>query len=165
MKRVEGYSRLQILIHWVTAALIAFQLLVNRQIERDFDKHMDGDSLQTSLLTYAHIAGGLLIFALTVLRLAVWYRRGVPSAHGRVPKFFVWAAHLTHAALYGMLLAMPLAGAIAWFGRSDMAAEWHELGKTLLILLLVAHIIGGFFEEFLLGNPSIQRITGTEIKK
>jgi hypothetical protein len=41
-----------------------------------------------------------------------------------------------------------------------LAAELHELGKTLLILLLVAHIVGGFFEEFVPVNPSIQRITG-----
>ena len=55
---------------------------------------------------------------------------------------------------------------LAWFGNnSDVAAEFHELGKIFLILLLVAHIIGGFFEQFVLGNPAIQRIIGAKLKK
>jgi cytochrome b561 len=160
MRRAEGYSWLQILIHWLTAGLIAFQLLVNQQIERDFDNRMDGDGVEPSLLGYVHIAVGISILALGVLRLVVRYRTGVPLPNSDVPKIFVWAANVTHAALYGLLLAMPLTGLLAWFGHSDLAAELHELGKTLLILLLVAHIVGGFFEEFVLVNPSIQRITG-----
>ena len=165
MKRAEDYSGLQILLHWLTAALIAWQLLVNRQIERDFDGYMDGDVLQPGLLTYVHIGVGLLIFALTVLRLVVRYRVGVPSPDSGVPRVFVWAANFTHSALYGMLMAMPLTGVMAWFGNSDVAAEFHELGKIFLILLLVAHIIGGFFEQFVLGNPAIQRIIGAKLKK
>lgn len=165
MKGVEGYSRLQILIHWLTAALIAVQLLVNHQIERDFDNLMDGDGFQPSLLSYVHIAVGCTIFALAVVRLGVRYRTGVPPPNRGVPKLIIWVANLTHAALYGLLLVMPLTGFMAWFGHSEMAAEVHEFGKTILILLLIAHIVGGFFEEFVLGNPSIQRITGVKKKR
>ena len=165
MKRETSYSRLQILIHWLTAALIALQLLVNQEIEHDFDTFMDGDELQPSLLSYVHVAVGCTIFALVVLRLVVRYRTGVPPPHSSIPRVFVWAASFTHAALYGMLLVMPLTGFMAWFGHSELAAELHELGKIILILLLVAHIVGGFFEEFVLGNPSIQRITNARIKK
>ena len=123
MRRAEGYSWLQILIHWLTAGLIAFQLLVNDQIERDFDNRMDGDGLEPSLLGYVHIAVGISILALGILRLVVRYRMGVPFPHSDVPKIFVWTANVTHAALYGLLLAMPLTGLLAWFGHSDIGGR------------------------------------------
>lgn len=45
-----------------------------------------------------------------------------------------------HALFYAVLLAMPVAGGIAWVAGSDSAASLHRIGGHLVLLLAVLHV-------------------------
>lgn len=154
----KGYSLLQIVLHWTIAALVIFQLFVNDGIQHAFDDRMDGEPVEDGPSALLHIAIGVTILVLAVIRLAVRLIRGVPPAHNDKPAIINWVGHLTHYALYGFILAMPLTGAIAWFGGVELSAELHELGKLLLILVILLHVAGGLVEHFYFRNDTLSRI-------
>jgi cytochrome b561 len=159
-KAPNGYSLLQIVLHWTIAALVIFQLLVNKGIQDAFDDMMDSDPVDDGFWAALHIAVGVTVLLLAIVRVLVRLRRGAPppeKAAGR-PVILDWLAFATHLALYGFIFAMPLTGAIAWFGGSDLSAEAHELGKLLLIPLILLHAIGGFVEHFYYRNGTLFRM-------
>lgn len=90
------------LLHWSMAALILTMLLI-------------GVAMVTSLADYhalvaLHRPLGLLILLLAVLRLANRWRRPPPPLPTDLPVWQRRAAHASHIALYGLMLAMPLVG-------------------------------------------------------
>ena len=73
-----------------------------------------------------HKSVGLLILAWVLLRLAwrVTHRGpGLPAAMGRHER---WTAHLAHALLYALMIAMPISG---WIinSASDFPLKWFGL--------------------------------------
>ena len=114
----------------------------------------------TARLYALHKSIGLTILALMLLRLCWRLHAGAPRVHAGMPAWQRRLAWATHAALYALLLALPLSGwlinssagfPLRWFGlfrvpqwgtRDDalnaLAKEWHEaLFWTLLVLALV----------------------------
>jgi cytochrome b561 len=107
-----------------------------------------------------HKSIGLTILALFALRLAWRLYDGAP-ADEPMPRWQRIAAHVTHALLYGFILAMPLSGwwfnslhgyPLQWFKLFNLpalTAKNDELARTahavheylfyLLLLVLVAH--------------------------
>ena len=53
---------------------------------------------------------------------------------------------------------MPLTGAVAWFGGFEISAEIHELGRLILIPLILLHIAGGLAEHFVFRNDTLMRM-------
>jgi len=49
-------------------------------------------------------------------------------------------SHLAHLAIYALLILLPVTGALAWGGRMEAAGDAHEVLKTLLLLLVIAHV-------------------------
>jgi cytochrome b561 len=154
----KTYSPLQIVLHWTMAALIVFQLLVNDGMERAYDDRMHGDPIESGGAAILHIGIGITILVLAILRLSIRLTRGAPPAHNDKPAIFTWAGYATHFALYVFIFAMPLSGMAAWFGRVDAAAELHELGRLILIPAIVFHVIGAFYEHFVVRNDSLMRM-------
>ena len=101
-----GYDALSQVFHWVSAALIILALL-----PLGFYAHWLGDGpVRAAILDHWHKPLGLLVIAITVLRL-VWkaVRPPVREARGLKP----WeslASRFAHVSLYILLLAMPLSG-------------------------------------------------------
>jgi cytochrome b561 len=156
--RAKGYSRLQILLHWTMAALIIFQLLVNRGMQDAFDDMMDGDRIDSGYWAALHIAVGLAVLALAIVRVAIRLRRGASPPDPDHPVVLVWLSMATHLALYGFIFLIPLTGAFAWFGRSEISAEVHEWARLLLIPLILLHAVGAFVEQFVFHNGTITRM-------
>lgn len=160
----RGYSPLQVVLHWTIAALVIFQLLVNRGMQDAFDDRMDGDAVRDFGWALLHIAVGLSILVLAIVRVIVRLRRGAPPPAARRGVLLNSLAVVTHLALYGFIFAMPITGAIAWFGRSDLSAEAHELGRLLLIPLILLHVLGAFVEHFGFRNDTLIRMLKPEIR-
>jgi cytochrome b561 len=158
----KGYSQLQILLHWTIAALVIFQLIVNRGMQDAFDDMMDGDQVGDLGWAVLHIGVGITILALAIVRVVVRLKRGAPAAHVSNPPVMNLIGFLTHLALYGFIFLMPLTGAIAWFGRSDFAAQAHELARLILIPLVVLHAAGAFAEHFVFRNDTLIRMLKAE---
>jgi cytochrome b561 len=154
----QGYSRLQVVLHWTIAALVVFQLLVNDAMEDAFDDRMDGDPVETIGGALVHVGVGVTILLLAVIRLGVRLKRGAPPAHDDKPAIINWLGYGTHFLLYGFIFAMPLTGAIAWFGGIEVSAEIHEFGRLVLIPLIGLHILGGLTEHFVFRNDTLMRM-------
>jgi cytochrome b561 len=153
-----GYSALQIGLHWTIAALVIFQLVVNEAMQDAFDDRVDGDYVEDFPGAVLHIIVGLTVLALAIVRVIVRLTRGAPPPHRDKPVILVWVGMLTHLLLYGFIFAMPITGAIAWFGLSEGSAEFHELGRLILIPLIGFHALGGLAEHFVFRNDSFVRM-------
>jgi cytochrome b561 len=96
------FNRPARLLHWSMAALILTMLLI-------------GVAMVTSLADYhalvaLHRPIGILILLLALVRLANRWRHPPPPLPSDLPVWQRWAAHASHIALYGLMLAMPLVG-------------------------------------------------------
>lgn len=156
--RPTGYSPVQAGLHWGIAALICFQLLVHRGMERDFDTRVDTGAAVLSLPVLVHAAVGTVILALTVWRLGLLWRRGSPAPPANTPVVVHVMGKLTHVGLYGLVIALPLSGSFAWALQSERAAELHELAQWALFWLVLLHALGAFFEHVVLRNEVLIRI-------
>ena len=98
------HPRLTIALHWTSAAivLLAFGVVWSREL---FD-----DETPRRLLMTVHQTSGLLALALLLARLGARFARPTEAMVPPLPRLLRWAGWAGHAALYALLLAMPLLG-------------------------------------------------------
>lgn len=158
MSAPEGYSRIQITLHWTIAALVVFQLVVNEDMRRAFGERLAGSGQFPEIGALVHMVAGLAVLVLALVRLAIRLRRGTPRLDQEVPVALRWLAKLVHVLLYSFIIGIPLTGAIAWFGYVEWSAELHELGRLLLVPAIGAHVLGALAEHFVYRNDSLKRM-------
>lgn len=160
------YSLPQRLLHWLTAALILFSLLLPGQIEQVTDLLRDGRTPTPSEWSSAnlHIYVGFALLGLTLLRLIMRFVQGAPAAPASEPAPLRIVAAATHGALYVLLLAMPLAG-IAKFYLGVGAAGFVHGGpmKLALWILLILHVAGALVHKFYWKTDVMERMTSGRV--
>ncbi|MGB6008888.1 cytochrome b [Castellaniella sp.] len=117
------YSRLSISLHWLTLFLI---VVVYSMME--FKGLFPKDSPERAFMRTMHASCGLTILALTAIRLAT---RPFQRSPAIVPAPAAWeriGARLMHAALYAMLIALPL---LSWFGINAFGGTVKAWGIAL----------------------------------
>ena len=156
----DGYSGLQIALHWIIAALVVTQLLNNDGMQEAWNAYEDGAPAPEGVLGWAwfHALTGATILVLALVRLYVRLTRGAPPVHRDKPQALVWLAYATHFVLYGFIIVMPLTGALAWFFGVAASVEVHEAGKLVLVSLVALHAIGALTEHFWFRNDSLVRM-------
>lgn len=156
-----SYSPLHIILHWVIAALIFFQLIFGESI-RDYGRALrDGTpDAATTFMGNAHIWVGIAVLALSLIRLAVAFTHGVPAP---IPgaKLQLVAAKAVHGLLYLLMILVPITGLVAWYGGVHTAGEVHELGKPAFIILIALHIVGAIYHQFVLRDRTLARMVST----
>jgi cytochrome b561 len=158
------YSKTQIVLHWTVAALIIVQLLLHDGMEHAWDTYEDTGTTEIGPLVVLHIAVGVSILLLAIWRISLRVTRGAPPLPEDHPALLKFVAHANHYLLYALLIAMPLAGASAWFFGIEAAADIHELGKNLLLILVGLHIAGGLAEHFILKSNVLRRMLGLQAR-
>jgi cytochrome b561 len=158
MSHPKGYSRTQIFLHWGVAALIVAQFVLHEPIAEAWDAIEDGLSVSFNPLVAAHVFGGIAILLLAIWRLFLRAARGVPAAPDSEPPVLRKAAHVAHLALYGLMLAMPISGIVAWFGGVEAAAEVHEAMKPALLILVALHVVATLWHQFWLRDGLLARM-------
>jgi cytochrome b561 len=97
------FTPLQRLLHWVMAICILAMLFIGvGMVSTVMPKYLP--------LVSTHKSLGITILALALIRLAVRLRYGAPALPADLPEPMKLAAHLSHYALYGLMLGMPLLG-------------------------------------------------------
>jgi cytochrome b561 len=158
MSQPTGYSRLQIRLHWIIFGLLVLQFAFHEWIAGAWDAYLDGESVAFHPLVAAHVIGGFTILVLALWRLRVRMTRGAPPPpKGDAPALELLAKSV-HIALYVALIAMPIGGAVAWFGGVELAAEGHELMKFVLLSLFGLHLAGTLFHQFVRKDNLIDRM-------
>lgn len=161
MPAPTGYSRTQIVLHWVVLVLIALQYLFHDAISSAWDRVEEGAEVAFDPLVLGHVAGGGLVLLLALWRLGLRARRGAPAPldSGRLQ---VVIAKLTHTGLYALMILMPVSGAVAWFGGVGAAAEGHEVLKALLLALVALHVVGAVYHQLVLRDGTMARMRRSE---
>jgi len=97
------FSPLQRLLHWLMAIGILAMLFIGvGMVSTVAPKYVSLVAIHKSL--------GIAILMLALVRLAVRLRHGAPALPVDLPAPMKLAAHLSHYALYALMIAMPLLG-------------------------------------------------------
>lgn len=128
-------------------------------ISAAWDAFQKGQSGAFDPLVFGHVAGGVLILAFVVWRLALRRRRSTsPPPHDEHPALKV-AAKLAHWAFYAVLIGLSLTGLLARFGAIAPAAGVHDVLKTDMLALIVLHVLAALFQQFVLKTGVMGRMT------
>ncbi|MGU3392278.1 cytochrome b [Sphingomonas sp. M1A8_2b] len=170
--RSDRYSTVAIWFHWTIALLVILNLAVGLL-------HESVPALRAWM--GAHQALGITILALTAARVAWRLAHRPPPLPARTPAWERGLAHTTHAALYLLMIAMPLTGwmmvsnpakphPIAWFGLFDIPQlpvsgavasfghNAHGLLGWLMLALVVLHIGAALRHHLLLRDTVLARM-------
>lgn len=154
----QGFSRLQIALHWLIFLLIVAQFVLHDPIADAWEQISRGGEVAFNPLVAQHVFTGIAILALVLLRIVVRLSRGAPSFPEEEPMGLRVVAALTHIGLYGLMLLMPLSGIVAWFGGQALAGDAHEVMKGAMLLLVGLHILGALVQQFVFKTNIMDRM-------
>ena len=171
----RGYGLVALSLHWLTVGLVVIAWLLGT-----FGDELPRGSVRSAGLLI-HIWAGLVILLLIALRIA--WRLFDPPPPFEPTRFGHWAdiaARLTHFALYGLLIAVPVVGVLLQFARGDalpifgivdIASPWvrdrsftrsvkeiHESLANLLMMLAGLHAAAALVHHWLLGDRTLARM-------
>ena len=99
----QRFTPLQRLLHWLMAVGILAMLFIGvGMVSTTMPKYLPLVAIHKSL--------GIAILVLALIRLAVRLRYGAPALPADLPEPMKLAAHLSHYALYALMIGMPLLG-------------------------------------------------------
>lgn len=153
-----GFSAAQIRLHWIVFILIVLQYVLHEGISGAWEIVEEGGSVSFDPLVASHVFGGILVLLLVLWRIALRMQRGAPAAPEEEPAILKLAAGATHLGLYALMILMPVSGMAAWFGRVEAAAEAHEIMRVVLLALVVLHVAGALYHQFILKTPVLARM-------
>ncbi len=159
MAERSGYSGLQIALHWLIAVLILVNWFLGEGAEEVMERIEEG---ATDPGFAPHIPIGLLILVLVVLRIGLKVVRGGPMPPGAPGSLAVKAALAGHAALYLMMLAVPLGGAMVFFAGFDQLGGLHGLAANLLMLLALGHAVAALYHQYVVKDRLLLRMMRPE---
>jgi cytochrome b561 len=154
----SGYSRLQIGLHWLVALLIPLAWLSSSGAQEAWDAMEKGAAAPAFV---PHVAFGISILALVVLRLVVRLRRGVPDAPGTPGSLQVRAAEWGHRLIYLLMIAVPLGGISIWFGGMDNG-DIHGLFANVLMVVVLGHALMALYHHYVVKDGLIRRMMKAE---
>lgn len=158
MAAPTGFSKMQIRLHWITVGLVALQYLLHEGVSGAYDRALDTGDYTLSAPVIGHAAGGMIILLLATWRLLLRRERGVPAPPASEPELFKRVSHLAHIAFYVLLFLLPFSGAMAWGGRTEAAGDVHEVLKSVLLLLIVAHVGAVLVHQFVWKTNLLDRM-------
>ncbi len=126
MTAVQRFTPLQRLLHWLMAICILAMLFIGvGMVSTVAPKYLTLVSIHKPL--------GMAILVLALIRLAVRLRYGAPALPADLPEPMKLAAHLSHYALYALMIALPLIG---WGMLSAAAYPVNLWGSVYLPQIL-----------------------------
>ena len=142
------YHTRQLLAHWTIVMLVAMQFLMNAGMQTAFAQSVEAGRIVMHGGIISHAMGGTFILGIMLYRL--WLRRthGAPPPPSTLPPVLQKVSRATHYAFYVVLIAMPLAGWLAWLTLWGWVGTVHGLTALLLLLLIVMHAAGAFWHAF-----------------
>ena len=155
------YTRLQRRLHWLVILLVTFQYssqsamrvamgAVEQQITLNFVQF---------LVTTLHTWSGITIAIVMLWR---WQLRSrvVPLNGGHMHGWKERVVKANHVSVYLVMFVMASSGAMHYYFGWHIAARWHELGKWILLALIVSHVVGAFYHAFR-GSTVLRRMMGS----
>ncbi|EKF42388.1 cytochrome B561 [Nitratireductor indicus C115] len=155
-----GYSATQIVLHWLIAALVIFQVIFGEEIVPAYRVLRQGQEPAADALASAniHIYVGIAILVLAVIRLSIRMIRGVPQPPADESVFQRRLAAVVHVILYAVIFGMPITGGMAWFLGIGTMGEIHELAKPVIVIAVALHAAGALWQHFVVRSNVLMRM-------
>ena len=153
----HGYASYQIAYHWTIVVLVVVNWFLGQPMSEIYDAREEGQQFSQWGPAFVHIAIGVSILIVMLMRLGAKIRRPVQVAPESKHRTLALLGRINHWAFYVVLISMPILGALAWFFGSDLAANLHSLLAWVLPILIVLHV-GGALLHLVLGENIIRRI-------
>jgi cytochrome b561 len=158
----SSFSLPQRVLHWLTAALVFFNLLFpdgmnawNRSIKQT--GVATADQVASANI---HAYAGIAILVLVALRLLLRLVHGVPEAPPQEPALLRLAAKIAEGTLYLLLVAMPVTGMAAYYLGYEGAGDLHaDVLKAILWVVVAAHVLGALAHQFYWKTNVLRRMT------
>lgn len=142
----QTYRLVQIVLHWAIAVMIVLAFTGGDGMGRVLNQRISEGWTGTQGNT-PHVWIGGIVFLLILLRIVVRLRYGAPPPVQGTPPIMVTAAKLGHLLLYALMIAVPVAGATAWYGQIRAAGEAHEILANALMLVAIGHALAAIGHE------------------
>ncbi len=156
----NGYSRLQIGMHWATVLLIGARFLSGAwmaEASRAVTQGLAHDATRAQ----TRMVAGLAAPGLAVLRVAFRRLPGVPGAPSAGSRRMEQIGDWTHKAilgLLGLLGLVPLSGLAAWDGGVALAGGVHGLLTDLLFALVFLHAGAATYHQHVMHDNQARRM-------
>lgn len=157
MATKQGYSTLQISLHWIMALLILAAWISGDGMGRVLRARLEAGTTGIEGNT-PHVWLGGAIFALILIRIIVRLIQGAPAPLGAGPDWQLKAATWAHRALYALMVLVPALGAAAWYGHVEIAGEAHEIAVNALVLLALGHAAVGIWHHHVVKDDTLRRM-------
>jgi cytochrome b561 len=159
-KSPAGYSLSQILLHWLIALLVLYQIFFHEGMEHAYEELSKGEAINPSnaLGASIHQFVGITVLVLAILRLIIRMARGVPAAPAGQSAIKLRIAAATQHILYLLIVLMPITGALAWFGGISFMAVIHQIGVPLILIAVFVHFAGALMQHFIAKTDVLVRM-------
>ncbi|MEO8004502.1 MAG: cytochrome b [Betaproteobacteria bacterium] len=168
------YGRASIALHWLMLIVIA-AVYACIELRVNFPK---GSDLREGLKTW-HFMLGLTVLLLVVVRVVLRLADKTPPIQPAAPGWQVALSRLMLAALYALMIGMPLLGWLtlsaegkgipfffvqlpALVNESKSVADWakelHETGGTIGYFLIAMHAAAALFHHYVMRDNTLRRM-------
>jgi cytochrome b561 len=152
--QLRWYSKTQIVLHWITVALVIAQYVLHDSIVNAWEFIQSGKSVSLDPLVLSHVAGGIFIAVIVLIRLRL---RSI-NTHETKDLLGNRLSNIAHKLLYAILLMMVLSGGVAWFFNIEAAANAHNLFKILLLITVLGHVLAALYHHFIMKDGLLNRM-------
>lgn len=157
MKTSDGYSKTQIALHWGIVVLIAVNYIVSDGMGRAMRAMLRGENV-TGLTPAVHVYVGLAVLALVALRLVIRLWRGAPAPVGHGPEILEKMGEAAHWLLYFLLFAVPVLGALAWYGGIASLGDVHVIAMNIMLAVAGVHALAALYHHYVLRDEVLTRM-------
>jgi len=154
MKTATGYSATRIALHWLIAAGVLFNYIVSEGMGKALHQRLDGQEITIAIAPY-HVWAGVALLALVLLRVILRVKGG---ALPREPGMLGLLAAPMHAALYLLIVLVPVLGGLAWFAGVEALGDAHSLLANALVVVAGLHALAGLYHGLVLKDGVMRRM-------
>ncbi len=167
---LDRYGRVAVCIHWVSAILIIIL----------FGSGLRADGAENAITKISvlrvHVALGVTILLLTLLRIGWWWRVDTKPAAPPMPGIQHRLSHAVHVLFYIVILGMAAsgvgmlvlsgAGSIIYGGAADNLPNFwdyaprtpHAIGAKIMFGLFVLHAGAALYHQFFIKDGLLKRM-------
>lgn len=168
------YDAVSMLIHWVTAALMIFMILLGEELmEMGEDAGNVGEAFGGTFGPSLHVSLGVAVLALTLIRILWRLTHRAPPHPAGMKSYELTAARVVHGLFYLLMIGLPLTGWLAFgefaseepamaavrvFGAFPLpaspagggsAGDLHEIGGKVAMALTALHVLAALKHQFI----------------
>ena len=157
----EGFSRYQVIVHWLVACFVLFQIATASTMSNDFLALKDGriSIEEVNQNSWYHLVFGLAIFLLMIIRFILRITLGVPKPTKQSSSITIILAKIIHWLFYLVLFIVPISGFVAWNTSNVFIGNLHTSSVNALYVLVLIHLIAIVYHQIFLEDNLVDRMT------